>query len=212
MEFSHMIYKVKDMDEAVKDFEDMGFTVIKDKVNSNIWFEDGLFIDLCYVNYSKCSVFLMKLIGLKGLAKHLQYYKDADVGFIDYSLENNRDDLIPENGALKKLGYKFSSFTMRKKYSTGEKLKWKITFPYILDLPFLVGAGSFKERMKPKGIVHKNGATGIEKVIWGVDSKYIEDINSLYDDKRLELVKGKGFQSIKINGYTGDAFEKKYYK
>ncbi|MDO5714346.1 MAG: VOC family protein [Tissierellia bacterium] len=212
MHLSHILYKVKNMEEAVKDFENMGFTVIRGGHNYNIWFEDGTFIELFSIKKKPFLIFLFRIIGMKGMANKMKYFQDADVGFIEYSLENKVDDLDKENEQLKRLGYKFTSFSMRKKNQEGEKLKWKITFPYDLHLPFMVASKSYRILMMPDKISHKNGAKKLKKLVWGVHKDYIEDIQSLYQDNRLELVEGSGFKSIEIEGLEDDIFHKEYYK
>ncbi len=212
MRISHILYKVKDRDEAVKDFEAMGFTVIPGGFNSNIWFEDGSFIELFSIKKNKFLIFLFKLIGKKSFAHKFEYYQNADYGFVEYSLEHDKKDLDVENAKLKKMGYKYDSFSMKKKRQ-GVKLKWKITFPFDLKIPFLVaGVQDYKTYAMPKKIHHKNGATSLEKLVWAIPEKYINDIKKICADDRLELVQGDGFKEIKINGFDSDIFNRKYYK
>ncbi len=212
MYFSHILYKVKDVKQAVKDFEDMGFTVTPGAYNSHIWFDDESFIELFEFREKKFMLFIMKLFGMRGAVNKMEYYKNADYGFVEFSLENDRDDLDEENALLKQMGYKFNSFTMKKKNVNGLKLKWKITFPRDAKFPFLVAPASTKAHNMPKGVVHKNGAKEIEKITWGFNEKRRRDVSRLTDDKRLEFVDGDGFVSIKITGFEGDVFTKKYYK
>ncbi len=213
MRLSHILYKVEDKDEAIKHFEDLGFTVLKGGYNHNIWFEDGSFIEIFSVKKNKLLLFLLKIFGKSSTANKMKYFQEADYGFIEYALDTFDEDLEKENSILKKLGYKFDSFTMKKKLENGTKIKWKITFPFDLNMPFYCGdIGDYQKNRQPKKIVHKNGAKKIEKLVWGVPKKYIEHINKLNTDSRLELVDGDGFKEIKIEGLDIDVFGKKYYK
>ncbi|MDO5718417.1 MAG: VOC family protein [Tissierellia bacterium] len=212
MKLSHILYKVNDVEEAIKDFEEMGFSICRVGFNPKIWFEDETFIELFKFDKSNFTIGLTKLIGLRGIGKKFEFFRDSDFGIMEYSLEKDHYDLDPENRLLKEMGYKYTSIKMKKNDESGVKLKWKITFPYDVNIPFYCAIGNFKELGMPKEINHKNGARRIEKLVWGVDKKYIDDIKALYDDERLELVEGNGFQEIKIKGYDGDVFNRKYYK
>ncbi len=213
MRLSHILYKVENKEEAIKHFEELGFTVVRGGYNHNIWFEDGSFIELFSLKRNRFVIALLKLFGKGSMANKFKYFQDADYGFIEYSLDTYSENLEKENKILKEMGYKFNSFEMKKKIENGIKLKWKITFPFDLNVPFYCGdIAEYEKHRFPKDIKHKNGAKRIEKLVWGVPKKYIDDINRLNDDDRLELVEGSGFQSIKIEGLDIDVFDKKYYK
>ncbi len=213
MRLSHILYKVEDKEEALKYFEELGFTVIPGGYNHNIWFEDGSFIEIISVKRNRFIIALLKIFGKSSMANKFKYFQDADYGFIEYALDTYAVDLEKENKILKEMGYKFNSFVMKKKIENGIKLNWKITFPSDLNIPFYCGdIKNYEEHRRPKNIVDKNGAKKIEKLVWGVPKKYIDIINKLNDDNRLELVEGSGFKEIKIEGLDIDVFNKKYYK
>ncbi|MDO5732836.1 MAG: VOC family protein [Eubacteriales bacterium] len=213
MRFSHILYKVKDKEEACRDFEAMGFTISRGGVNPKIWFEDGSFIELFDMKISKLILSLMRLLGMKDIANKFQHYQDADYGFMDFSLEVDGFDLEHENSMLRQMGYSFCSKLMKKKDPiTGAKLRWRSTFVEDLKFPFLVATGNFMNHAKPAVIAHRNGATRLNRVVWGADQKHRQDIRALCDDPRLELVEGDGFQSIDIEGFPGTVFQRMYYK
>ncbi len=213
MVLSHILYKVEDKEAAIKHFEDLGFTVTEGGYNHNIWFEDGFFIELVFVKKNRWIIRLLKLFGKRSMANRMKYFQDADYGFIEFSLHTYAKDLEKENKMLREMGYQYNSFEMKKKKEDGVKLKWKITFPFDLNIPFYCGdIKNYEEHRRPKNIVHKNGAKKLEKLMWGVPKEYIEDIKKLNEDPRLELVEGKGFEKIKIEGLDIDIFDKKYYK
>ncbi len=212
MRLSHILYKVENKEEALKYFEDLGFSVVPGGFNHNIWFEDGSFIEIISLKRNRFIIALLKLFGRRAMANRFKYFQDADYGFVEYSLDTFAENLDTENSLLKEMGYKYDSFVMKKKIENGIKIKWKITFPFDLRLPFYCGdIANYQKYRQPKNIVHKNGAKRIEKLVWGVPKKYINDINRLNDDPRLELVEGSGFQQIKIEGLDIDVFDKKYY-
>ncbi len=213
MRLSHILYKVENKEEAIKYFEEQGFTVIPGGYNHNIWFEDGSFIELISTKRNRFMIALLKLFGKRSMANKMKFFQDADYGFIEYALDTFATDLEKENNLLSERGYQFDSFEMKKKIENGVKLKWKITFPFDLNIPFYCGdIENYKNHRFPQNVVHKNGAKRIEKLVWGVPKKYMDDIYQLCDDSRLELVEGSGFQEIKIEGLDKDIFCTKYYK
>ncbi len=213
MRISHILYKVEDKEEAIKYFEDLGFTVVPGGFNHNIWLEDESFIEIISMKKSRILIALLKLFGRGGMASKFEYFQNADYGFIEYALDTEATDLNKENSILDELGYRYNSFEMKKRKEKGEKLKWKITFPFDLNIPFYCGdIENYKENRKPKKIEHKNGTKGLKKLVWGVPKEYIEPIKRLCDDPRLELVEGNGFQKIVIEGLKEDVFDQRYYK
>ncbi len=216
MTLSHILYKVKNLEEAVKDFEDMGFTVRygakKEKAfNALIWFEEGPFIELYTISkWTKVFVFLAKLIGKGAVARRFQYFIDSDYGWSEYSLENNRYELEAENAMLKQLGCQYSTINASRKNIYGQKLRWKLSMPLDLGIPFFMSA--YKPNPRPQSIEHRNGAKSVRSLTWGVPSENIEIIQQFTDDSRLQLEVGSGFQSIELEGFDGERLNQPYYK
>ncbi len=216
MRLSHVLYKVKDLHEAVKDFEEMGFTVRygakKEKAfNALIWFEEGPFIELFTVNpLAKIIAFFLKLMGKGLVAKRFNYFVNSDYGWSEYAIENERYDLDIENQKLKELGYKYSSLTGRRTNINDIKLTWQLSFPSDLGFPFLMSA--YYPDPRPEHIQHENGAKSISQFTWGVSSKNMENIQKFTNDKRLKLEEGSGFKKIEFEGWDAGVLNKKYYK
>ncbi len=123
MRISHILYKVKDKKKAVKQFEELGFTVTKGDFNYNIWFEDGSFIENFFDNLNGFILGVLKLIGKKSMANKFGFYKKADYGFMEYALETDATDLEKENNILKNSGYKFNTMQMKKKLESGKRIE-----------------------------------------------------------------------------------------
>ncbi len=216
MRLSHILYKVKNLDEAVKDFENMGFTVRygtkKEKAfNALIWFEEGPFIELFTVSkFAKILTFLMKIFGKRAIARRFDYFIDADYGWVEYSIENERETLDIENEKLRNFGIKYSSMNGKRTNINGLKLKWKLSIPLDLNFPFLMSA--YTPNPRPKHIVHKNGAKSVSKLVWGANSKNIDLIRRFTNDDRIELVEGSGFKKIEFNDWDAKLLNIKYYK
>ncbi len=216
MRLSHILYKVKNLHEAVKDFEEMGFTVRygtkKEKAfNALIWFEEGPFIELFTIKKSsKILTLMLKLIGKKSVAKRFNYFVDAKYGWCEYSIENTREDLEKENIKLKEMNCEYGVLNGRRNNINGLKLKWKLSIPMDLGLPFLMSA--YTPDPRPKSIIHKNGAKSVSKLMWGVSDKNMNIINELVDDERMDLIEGNGFKKIEFDGYVNEHLNKGYYK
>ncbi len=216
MKLSHILYKVKDLDEAVKDFEKMGFTVRygakKEKAfNALIWFEEGPFIELFTIKKSaKILTFLLNIFGKKALGKRFAYFIDADYGWTEYSIENTKVNLEKENKKLERFGVKYSTMNGRRTNINGLKLKWKLSIPLDLALPFLMSA--YTPNPRPEHIVHKNGAKSVSKVVWATSRKNIDLIKQFTNDERIVLEEGSGFKKIEFDGWDAEVLNKKYYK
>jgi hypothetical protein len=215
MKLSHILYKVKDLHKAVKDFEDLGFTVVygtkpSKAFNALIWFEQGPFIELFQVGQNKLVLNLMKLIGKKGLANRFALFQNAGYGWVDCSIENDSDNLKEENLLLKQMGYKFSTMPGFRTDINNIRLKWKLTMPYDIEFPFLMS--TYSPNPRPENIKHKNGATGVEQLVWGTNKQNIKNISKLTDDKRLCLVEGSGFNKIVIGNFDNTILNQPYYE
>ncbi len=216
MRLSHILYKVKNLHEAVADFEKMGFTVRygtrKDKAfNALIWFEDGPFIELFAIkNIPSLFIFLAKRIGKEAALQRFEYYSKADYGWVDYAIENDRYDLDKENNLLTELGYKYSTLPGSRKNIEHIKLKWKLSIPFDLGLPFLMSA--YKPNPRPYSIQHANGAKRIKALTWHTSAKHIDVIRELTTDGRLKLEEGSGFGRIDIEGWHAERLNRNYYK
>ncbi len=215
MKLSHILYKVDDLHQAVKDFQEMGFTVEygakPDKAfNALIWFEQGPFIELFYAEPHRIINFIVKILGLKGIVSRFKLFQYSNYGWTDYSLENDRIELQEEALQLKKLGYKFSKIPGFRTNIHGTKLKWKLLFPVDTTFPFFMSA--YRPNPRPKIIKHPNGAKEVKQVIWGTTKGNIPNIRWFSNDERLQLVEGKGFQKIVIDGWDADVLNKSYYK
>ncbi len=206
MKISHILYKVKNLHEAVADFEKMGFTVKygtrKDKAfNALIWFEEGPFIELFATKeMPKIFVVLAKLMGKEAALKRFEKYSRADYGWVDYAIENERNDLDKENELLREMGYKYSTLPGKRKNIDNLKLRWKLSVPFDLNIPFLMSA--YTPNPRPKSIKHANGAKSVVKLVWGIEESRKSDIERLVNDERLELITGYGFKKIEFDGWN----------
>lgn len=92
MKVSHILYKVKNLDEAVKKYKEQGFLVEygqkKAPYNAVIYFSEGPYLELLgNVKLSNFKVFLLKLFGKNKVAERINGWHYANEGLIAVCLE-----------------------------------------------------------------------------------------------------------------------------
>lgn len=208
MKLSHILYKVEDLEKAVKEFTEMGFTVVygsnpKKATNAMIWFEEGPFIELFTLSMSSFLMgiitFVLKLMGKKSLLKRVILYQTSPTGFCDTSIETEERDLSTYTDFMEDKGFPCDTTKVKRTNIKGEKLIWQISAPPRIDIPFLMSAYNIEQR--PDSIVHKNGAKCISKVILGTDKGNFSILKELTDDTRIEIKEGSGLIDVIIDGW-----------
>ena len=98
--------KIKELPEAVKQFEEEGFKVEYgskyNPSNALIYFSEGPYIEI--LEKAPISNFLMiilRLIGKTHLVKRFKSWKNAHEGYFDICLENHKNDFDEEVQILK---------------------------------------------------------------------------------------------------------------
>ena len=92
MKLGHILYKVNDLDLAVKDFSAKGFNVEygskENPHNALIYFSSGPYIELIQKPpVSRLSKFLLKIIGKKSLLDRFNYWEKSKEGYFEICLE-----------------------------------------------------------------------------------------------------------------------------
>ncbi|MDO5713818.1 MAG: VOC family protein [Tissierellia bacterium] len=171
----HVLFRVKDLHQAVKKYEDRGYQVLygsnpKKARNGMIYFEDGSFLEL--FNVSSYS-FMRKLIyGLAGFlcifnktigGRYMRYAEDTE-GWADWALDSE-DDFETNLKRLSEREVELSKVkSMKRKNPDNILLRWKLVFPKKITLPFLMGEYEPKLTYSTK---HKNGVKGIKEIHLG---------------------------------------------
>lgn len=199
MKVSHILYKVDDLDEAVKSFTNEGFVVeygkIKRPHNALIYFSEGPFLEIF-----KCSgmprffKFIFKMFGKKKFIEGLDRWDYAEEGLIAVCLENYKNNLAEEKTILDKYEQPYFSLKARRTDTKGRKLKYSCVFPDDQNLPFFMTY--FSVDPKPKSFVHPNGVKGITSISFETKNKLIPLINELCDDSILKLYTGDGVKKL----------------
>ena len=201
MKLGHVLYKVNDLDLAVKDFSDKGFNVEygskENPHNALIYFSSGPYIELIQKPpVSRLSKFLLKIIGKKSLVDRFNYWEKSKEGYFEICLETkNKMNVVRQT--LQNNGIKYFETSSKRLDPNNRHLKWKLLFPLENKLPFFMT--QFNIDPRPKNYTHPNGITRIDKVKFGIDSKLSPIINKLCKDETLYVVNQPGISCSFIN-------------
>jgi hypothetical protein len=200
MKVSHIIYKVKDLKEGVREFEKKGFVVeygkLKNPYNALIYFSEGPYLEIMgSTGMPKFFRTLLRLAGKKKLADRMDFWENHPGGPCGLALENYETNLEQETAVLKKYNQGYFKANSRRDDTKGRKLRFQCAFPDELQIPFLMTY--FNIDPKPKNFVHPNGVARIESISFGTKKEFIPIIQELCDDKMLKLFEGKGIKDLK---------------
>ncbi len=152
----HIVILVSDLEEAVRDYTELGFNVVPGgehtggvSHNALIAFEDGSYIEL---------------IAFRGPvpADHHFYREGVTEGLITFALLPGA--IETDVAAARARGVEYDGPTPGGRLRPdGTRIEWQIATPHTHDLPFLCADVTPRELRVPGGDahIHKNGATGI---------------------------------------------------
>ena len=194
MRLGHVIYVVKDLDTAVKEWRDKGFTVeygrTKNPMNALIYFSEGPYIELLKDGgMSAASRKIMRFLGKGEFMNRFDYWANAPEGWTSLCIEKDPGGLEDEISYLDSVGIKGSYMKNLKRVDTkGRDLRYKCYFTHDYNMPFLMSY--FNIDPKPENFVHKNGIKGISKVVYRTGKKNAETLKHLVRDEILEVIEG----------------------
>jgi catechol 2,3-dioxygenase-like lactoylglutathione lyase family enzyme len=155
----HLVIVVKDLTQAAKDYEQLGFTVVPGgqhpvgSHNALIPFRDGSYIEI---------------IAFYREAVDHRWWEPLAKGerFVDFCLQT--DDLRGDTGKLRDAGVAINDpVPWSRKRPDGYELKWLLslaTGSHRGMAPFLIEDITPRAQRIPQEVSHKNGISGIEKV------------------------------------------------
>ncbi len=199
MKLSHILYKSKNLSESAKQFENQGFKVEygskNNPKNALIYFSEGPYIEILKeAPVSGIVKFFLKFIGRKKVADRFDSWENAKEGYFDICLENYKDNFDDEVKVLDNHNEKYFITNSSRLDPSNRLLKWKLLFPYNLDLPFFMTY--FNIDPKPKNFIHPNGIKGIDKVFYQIDNSLIPIFNQLSTDDTIEFIEQKEGLSV----------------
>ncbi len=173
----HIVLRVDHLDTAIKDFTNLGFTVIpggthmgKISYNALIFFSDQTYIELLaikpgfpasvfkFLYQSRLLQYVIKL-GNFGIVSRFygRAFKYAN-GIIDYALYADDHD---QKGILKRGLKLHSPFSAGRKTPDGQKIQWEMINTRVKEFPFLISNIKPSMYVSEEACQHKNGTTGI---------------------------------------------------
>ena len=132
---------------------------------------------------------------MKGVQKRFEYYNNAREGWIGFCIEKEPGDLKEEIDYFKRNGIDglYADRAIRID-PEGRELKFKLFFPNEFNLPFLMS--DFELNPRKDGFIHPNGVKSIKKLKYKTKIEFIELLENIVDDERLELVQTDGDYEI----------------
>lgn len=201
MKVSHILYKVHDLDKAVKEWRDKGFVVEygkeKNPYNALIYFSKGPYLEL-FQNSGMPGFIkgLLRVFGKGAMVNRMNHWEQAEEGLVGVAIENYEDNLDKELRILTENNQKYFSTRSKRLDTKGNHLKFTVAFPDEMKIPFFMTY--FNIDPKPKNFIHPNGIQGIDSISFGTDKELISLINQLCDDSILKLYIGNGVKDIKF--------------
>lgn len=192
MRNGHLIYKVQDLQKAVKEWENKGFVVEygrkKKPNNALIYFSQGPYIELLEsTGIPPIAKFLAKIFGRPKNLERFFYWDQCPEGWQGLCIEKDPGSLDREVAFLAERGIKGLWLKELKRLDThGRELRYSCFFPHGTSFPFLMSY--FNIDPKPQHFVHPNGISGIEKTVFKIAPAQAQILKELVDDQTLEII------------------------
>ena len=191
MRAGHLIYKVRDLDKGVREWQEKGFAVeygtAKKPYNAIIYFSEGPYIELL-ASTGMPAFFkrLLRMTGLKGVADRFDSWDYGEERWCGFCIEKDPGDLkeeIESLGAYKQKGFYLKNG--KRTDTSGRKLNYQCFFPSDISFPFLMSY--FNTDPKPENFVHPNGYRRIAKVKYATTAEAAKVIKRLLEDPSVEI-------------------------
>lgn len=207
MKLGHILYKVDDLDSAVRDFRRKGFNVEygkkKNPYNALVYFSEGPYLELFhYCGMPKAIKRILRFFGSKYLIDRLDIWDQSREGLIGVALESDKFDLIREQRILNKANVGYFKGRSGRTDTKGRKLRFQGVMPDNMEIPFF--GTKFNINTRPeKGFIHPNGIRCIKNISFGTKKEFIPVIQQLTDDNGLKLFIGEGVRNLEFD-YAND--------
>jgi catechol 2,3-dioxygenase-like lactoylglutathione lyase family enzyme len=165
LRLDHVVILVRDLDTAIAEWTELGFTVVRGGAhegspthNALIALADGSYLELIARRPGTAGT-------PPGLAERLLRL-EPDEGLADYALLS--DDLSATVRAAQERELDLRGpVAMGRTRPDGQEIAWELGFPPTLDLPFLIRDVTPRTFRVPGGAAteHANGAIGVEQIM-----------------------------------------------
>jgi|GEM_PF-2308289 len=204
MKIDHILIRVDNLQNAVSDFEDLGFKVYygsnkKTCHHAMIYFRDGSFLELIdQTKFPGIFTFLAKMgiLNLFGVVfKRFAHYCVSKERFLDYSILAEDIDAFYQRSKDKSPS---KLMEMKRKNHSDEVVKWKLFAFDNLTLPFVMSEYVPYRMPDKEAFIHKNGVLSISQIEICVKDteKHINDFQncfgiSSFSEDTIEMVDSK---------------------
>ncbi|MDA0195292.1 MAG: VOC family protein [Bacteroidetes bacterium] len=181
--FDHVVLKVNDLEQSIKDFESQGFTVSRGGIhggslseNALIYFKDDSFIELfCLTKSFKSTV--LRFLHHNRIFRRFQYSAKWGLAYRFYSrsleLKEGISDICflsdgfdQECIRIDKGGLFLAKVLIAsRRLIDKSRIKWQMVSPFINEMPFFRSPYQPVREIDDKLKAHKNGAEGLGKVV-----------------------------------------------
>ncbi|PJJ05985.1 glyoxalase-like protein [Streptomyces sp. 2333.5] len=170
---SHVLCKVDDIRSAVRDYQELGFTVEWGSAperahNALLWFERGPFIEFFQLPPAfRLLKWPMSAVNGVAAGDRLARWARPGEGWRDLALETDTTALHGAHRALRTSGSRVSRVMKgRRTRPDGDRVGYQFLATRPARLPFVVSA--YDPPQRPTAVRHPNGATHIRTVRLGI--------------------------------------------
>lgn len=171
----HIVIKVKDLHQAVKDYEALGFTITwgsnpQKAHNALIYLADDSFLELLKTNLMN-PIIQTTIIALAKLVmpfgRRFSLWQKRPIGFVEYAVDTT-EEFTQTVTQTRERGIRIHK-PMRATRTRPDnvKLSWFVALPNRVDLPFIMSPYAPHIPPPQTAITHDNGAFGIKDMIIG---------------------------------------------
>lgn len=202
MKLGHILIKVNDLDEAVKEYTEKGFTVEygkkKNPYNALIYFAEGPYLELFHNSgMPSFAKRILAFVGKKALIHRLDTWENSQEGLIAVALETDRFDVDIEQQILDEANLKYFKARSGRTDTKGRKLRFLGIMPDDMEIPFFGTKFNIDVR-PPKDYEHPNGVKRIKSISFGTKEEFVPVIEQLCDDEGLKLFIGEGVKDLEF--------------
>lgn len=211
MRAGHLIYKVADLDEGVRQWRENGFVVeygtSKNPYNALIYFSEGPYIELlASTGMPKFVKGILKVMGKGELVKRFDDWDYGEERWSGFCIEREFGDLEREINFLKTHGRGgFHLKRGRRIDVQGRDLRYQCFFPSDMGLPFLMSY--FNIDPKPLDFTHPNGVRRVGDIVYETDMDSAELVGKLMKDELVKIEITKGLDKEKQGNVKSVQFE-----
>ncbi|MEQ4715492.1 VOC family protein [Nonomuraea sp. B19D2] len=169
MNCSHVMLKVSDLHQAVRDFRELGFVVDyasaeRKARHAHIWFAKGPIIEILTTPPgAELLKWPIDLAFGRGSGTRMTRWARAAEGFCDVAVVTREPDLAEPSQRLRRAGVAMGrAVKWTRSRPDGAQTRFQFAYPRNDRLPFLVSP--YDPPQHPAEVAHPNGATGLTGV------------------------------------------------